>query len=58
MNREGMPLYDEEANKGYLDTLRKELSPDVVLAEVDAHINDAECAAATVELFMKFWKEQ
>lgn len=58
MNRVGMPLYDMGANRGYLDTLREELEPDVVLAEVDAHINDAECAAATVALFMKFWEER
>ena len=52
MNRKGMPLYDEKANRGYLDTLKKELNPDVKLVEIDAHINDPECAAATVDLFM------
>ena len=52
MNREGMPLYDKAANRGFLDTLRKELIPEVKLAEIDYHINDPECAAATVELFM------
>ena len=58
MNREGMPLYDAHANMGYVDTLRKELSSEVILAEVDYHINDPECAAATVELFMKLWEER
>ena len=53
MNREGMPLYDDAANKGLLDTLRKELSPEVELMEIDSHINDPECAAATVKLFLK-----
>jgi uncharacterized protein (UPF0261 family) len=52
MNREGMPLYDQAANRGFLDTLKKELIPEVKLAEIDYHINDPECAAATVELFM------
>ena len=52
MNREGMPLYDEKANRGFLDTLRKELIPEVKLVEVDYHINDSECAAATVDLFL------
>jgi len=52
MNREGMPLYDEKANRGFLDTLVKELSPDVKLVEIDYHINDPECAAATVDLFL------
>ena len=58
MNKLGMPLYNAQANQGYVDTLRKELSPDAVLAEVDYHINDLECAAATVDLFMKLWDRQ
>jgi uncharacterized protein (UPF0261 family) len=58
MNKEGMPLYDAQANRGYADTLREELSPEVVLAEVDYHINDPECAAATVDLFLKLWEAQ
>jgi uncharacterized protein (UPF0261 family) len=53
MNREGMPLYDAAANRGYVDTLKKELSPAVKLLEIDCHINDARCAAATVELFIE-----
>jgi len=53
MNREGMPLYDEKANNYFLTTLREELSPEVVLLEENHHINDQECAAATVNLFLK-----
>ncbi len=53
MNREGMPLYDDAANQGYRDTLKKELSPAVQLVEIDCHINDAQCAAATVALFLE-----
>ena len=55
MNRQGMPLYDEAANMGFLETLQKELSREVALVEGDYHINDQECAAATVELFLKLW---
>jgi uncharacterized protein (UPF0261 family) len=55
MNHSGMPLYDENANMGFLDTLRRELSPEVILVEGDYHINDPECAGATVELFLKLW---
>ncbi len=55
MNRQGMSLYDEEANMGFLDTLQKELSPEVTLLAGDYHINDPECAAATVELFLELW---
>ncbi len=53
MNAEGMPLYDEAANQGYLDTLKKELAPEVRLVEIDHHINDPACAAATVALYME-----
>ncbi|MCE1252222.1 MAG: Tm-1-like ATP-binding domain-containing protein [Anaerolineae bacterium] len=53
MNRAGMPLYDAAANRGYVDTLKKELNADVRLVEIDAHINDPACAQATVDLFMQ-----
>ena len=53
MNRKGMPLFDDQANQGFLDVLKKELSPEVELLEIDYHINDPECAASTVELFLK-----
>jgi uncharacterized protein (UPF0261 family) len=55
MNRQGMPLYDDAANMGFLETLQKELSPEVGLIAGDYHINDPECAAATAELFLKLW---
>ena len=55
MNRQGMPLYDEMANMAFLETLQRELSPEVRLVEGNYHINDAECAAATAELFLKLW---
>jgi uncharacterized protein (UPF0261 family) len=55
MNRPGMTLYDEKANMGFLETLQQELSPEVTLLELDYHINDPECAAATVELFLQLW---
>jgi len=55
MNRQGMPLYDEAANMAFLETLQEELSPEVRLIAGNYHINDAECAAATVELFLELW---
>ncbi len=50
MNRQGMPLYDEAANMGFLETLKKS-SRGKSLVEGDYHINDQECAAATDEFF-------
>jgi uncharacterized protein (UPF0261 family) len=58
MNRKGMPLYDDHANQGFLDILKKELSPEVELLEIDHHINDPACAAATVDLFLKMMAER
>jgi uncharacterized protein (UPF0261 family) len=58
MNRDGMPLYDAAANRGYRDTLRDELSPAVKLLEMDCHINDPQCAAATVQLFLDMYASQ
>ena len=57
MNREGKPLYDPDANMGYTETLRAELSPDVRREELDLHINDAEFARFTANVFMELYKE-
>ena len=57
LNRTGGPLYDETANMAYVETLRRELSPEVKLIEVDAHINDVEFAQATVNTFMSLRAE-
>jgi uncharacterized protein (UPF0261 family) len=53
LNQPGKPLYDEIANMGFVETIRQELDPEVQRVEVDAHINDAEFAQATVELFLQ-----
>ena len=58
LNREGAPLYDAAANAGYVETMRAELAPDVKRVEVDAHINDAEFADATVQLFLALRSEK
>ncbi|MGE5602231.1 MAG: Tm-1-like ATP-binding domain-containing protein [Nitrososphaerales archaeon] len=57
LNRAGGPLYDEAANMAYVETLRRELSPDVKLVEVDAHVNDAAFAGVTVDTFLKLRAE-
>jgi len=52
LNREGKPLYDEEANLAFAKTIKDDLSSDVKLIEVDAHINDPEFADMTVNTFI------
>jgi uncharacterized protein (UPF0261 family) len=51
-NKPGGPLYDAEANQALVNTLRDELTSEVRLVEIDAHINDPEFAALTVETFL------
>lgn len=55
MNREGMPLYDAEANKGYADAIKELLNEDIIVLESDRHINDEDFAQETVDLFMELW---
>lgn len=55
LNHEGKPLYDEDANHAYADSLRENLTDDVELVEADQHINDTAFANATVDLFLKLY---
>lgn len=56
-NRAGRPLYDERANMAFVETLERELSPEVKLLQVDAHINDQAFADATVQFFFQLRAE-
>jgi uncharacterized protein (UPF0261 family) len=58
MNREGMPLYDESANKGYEQALDDHLNEDITLFKHPSHINDEEFAEEVVALFMKLWAQK
>mgnify|MGYP001135621559 CR=1 FL=1 len=58
MNREGMPLYDANANKGYVDAIHENLNDDVILFERDMHINDEDFAGAVTELFIHLWEKR
>jgi len=57
MNREGMPLYDEAANKGYEQALDDHLNDDIPLLKHPSHINDEEFTEEVVSLFMKLWAQ-
>lgn len=58
MNREGMPLYDEEANKGFEQALDDLLNDDIPILKHPSHINDEEFAEEVVALFMKLWAKK
>jgi uncharacterized protein (UPF0261 family) len=53
LNRVGEVLYDEAANMAFAETMRQELWSDVMLIEVDAHINDRKFSDATVGTFLR-----
>ena len=57
MNRAGKPLFDEKANFGYIETLRARLKSDVRREEIDLHINDADFARYTAQVFMELWAQ-
>lgn len=50
-NAIGLPLYDEEANNGFVQAMRHTLSPEVKLIEADMHINDSAFADEIVRAF-------
>jgi uncharacterized protein (UPF0261 family) len=53
LNREGAVLYDEAANRAYLETMEQMLSPEVELIALDVHINDRVFADTTVDTFLR-----
>lgn len=53
LNREGQVLYDEAANRAFVEAMEQTLSPDVDLIEIDAHINDRAFADAVVDTFLR-----
>ncbi len=57
MNREGMPLYDAEANTGYSDAIADKLNEDVQVFISDKHINDEPFAEEVVDLFLALWNK-
>jgi uncharacterized protein (UPF0261 family) len=58
MNREGMPLYDEAANKGFEQALDDQLDKGIFILKHPSHINDEEFADEVVALFMKLWAQK
>jgi uncharacterized protein (UPF0261 family) len=49
-NREGRSLFNPEADKAFVDGLKKNLKPEIRLVEIDAHINDEIFAVQAVDL--------
>ena len=58
LDREGSALYDPAANQAFVDTLKKQLNPDIPLVEVDLHLNTPEFGKEAVELFHKIYNQK
>jgi uncharacterized protein (UPF0261 family) len=58
LNREGGVLYDEAANRAFVEGMRETLSPEVELIELDAHINDRAFTDAVVDTFLRLREVQ
>jgi uncharacterized protein (UPF0261 family) len=58
LDREGAALYDPEADRAFVKTLKKELNADVPVVEVDLHLNTPEFGKEAVELFHKLYGQK
>jgi len=47
LDHEGQPFYDSSANKALFDSLRKHVTPNIQVVELDMHINNPEFGIAT-----------
>jgi uncharacterized protein (UPF0261 family) len=56
LDKEGMSLYDPEADKAFLDELKVHLNPNIPLIELDLHLNTREFAGEAVKQFIKLFE--
>jgi len=55
---EGGPLHDPEADRCFIRALRESLHPEILVEEVDAHINEPAFARAVVEQLEQILEEE
>lgn len=51
LNKRGQPFYDAKCNRKFIDRLKQELQPQVLVRECHAHINDQQFAEFVVKNF-------
>jgi uncharacterized protein (UPF0261 family) len=51
-DREGLPHWEPESNRVFIDALKKHLDDKIPLVELDAHINDPEFIDPVIDAFM------
>lgn len=57
LDREGMPLYDPEADRAFVEELKIHLNKKISLIEVDLHLNTREFAEVAVDQFLSLYKK-
>ena len=55
-DREGLEHWDPEGNRVFIETLKKNLRPDIPCEEIDAHVNDPEFSEIVAEKFIEYMK--
>jgi uncharacterized protein (UPF0261 family) len=50
----GEPMHDPEADRELFRVLKEKAGPNVLVEEIDAHINDPACADRAAELLLSF----
>jgi uncharacterized protein (UPF0261 family) len=57
LDKEGMSLYDPEANKAFVHELKAHLNPKIPIIELDLHLNSREFAEGTVNYFLHLYEK-
>jgi uncharacterized protein (UPF0261 family) len=55
---QGQPLCDPDANRLFVQEIRRQLKPEIEVKELDMHLNSPEFAKAVVEAFDEMMKEK
>jgi uncharacterized protein (UPF0261 family) len=57
MDAPGQPFFSPEANRGFVQTLKKNLPPRIPVIEKDLHVNDPSFARETAQALLKLLGE-
>jgi len=57
LDQEGMPLYDSEGDRAFLEELKIHIAPKTPIVELDLHLNNRAFAQEAVNQFLKLYGE-
>jgi uncharacterized protein (UPF0261 family) len=58
LDKEGMPLYDPEADQAFLQELKTHLNKRIPVIELNLHLNSRDFAGEAVNQFVKLYKRE